>query len=163
MRTIYRNFEEMVGSGLLLAICAIAIIKVTSRYVLKSPTSWAEEVITYLFVWLTFIGASLALKKHQHFAIDIVVEKLPDKISNLLRLISTILVIIFSIVVLWYGAFLTIAGWHIVTPATEIPRSIPYAAVPFGGLLMLIRSIEDLIRQIKGLTNKTVAIDKGGE
>ena len=106
MRTFYRNFEEIVGSTLLLAICAIAVIKVTSRYVLNSPTSWAEEVITYLFVWLTFVGASLALKMHQHFAIDIVVEKLPGKISNLLRLISTILVI------LLFGAIMgAIAGF----------------------------------------------------
>ena len=151
IRKICRNFEEILGVLLLTSICVVAVVKVASRYLFRNPSSWAEEVATYLFVWMTFVGASLALKKHEHFAIEILVDKLPERAAACMRLVSALLVVIFSMIVVWYGAKLTVHGWHAVTPATEIPRSIPYAAVPFGGLLMLVRSMEYFIRQIAGL------------
>ena len=145
----FKNIEEILGIFLLLAICVVAVIKVASRYLFNDPSSWAEEVCTYLFVWMSFIGAALALKKHEHFAIELLVEKLNVKVAGIVKILTTAIVIIFCGIVIWYGTKLTINGWHVVTPATEIPRSFPYAAIPFGGLLMLIRSIEYFIELIR--------------
>ena len=149
LRYFCRNIEEILSIFLLFSICVVAVIKVASRYLFKDPSSWAEEVCTYLFVWMSFVGAALALKAHEHFAIEILVDKLNVKAAGAVRILTTILVIVFSCIVIWYGLKLTINGWHVVTPAMEIPRSIPYAAVPFGGILMLIRSIEYFIELIR--------------
>ncbi len=153
LKYCFRNLEEILGVFLLSSICVVAVIKVASRYLFKDPSSWAEEICTYLFVWMSFVGAALALKQHQHFAIEIVVDKLNVKVRGVVKGLSTVLVIVFSCILIWYGATLTAGGWNVVTPATEIPRSIPYAAVPFGGLLMLIRSIEYLIELIRDYGN----------
>ena len=144
-----RNIEEILGVFLLSAICVVAVVKVASRYLLGDPSSWAEEVCTYIFVWMSFVGAALALKKHEHFAIEMLVDQFSLKVAGIVRLLTTFLVIVFSCIVVWYGSVLTINGWDAVTPATEIPRSIPYAAVPFGGALMMIRSIEYFIKLIR--------------
>jgi C4-dicarboxylate transporter DctQ subunit len=149
IKYFFRNIEEILGLILLFAICIVAVIKVASRYLFRDPSSWAEEICTYLFVWMSFVGAALALKKHEHFAIEILVDKLNVKTAGTTRILTTFFVIVFSCIVIWYGLRLTMNGWHVVTPATEIPRSIPYAAVPFGGILMLIRSIEYLIELIR--------------
>lgn len=99
-----------------------------------------------MFVWLTFIGASLALKTGDHFAVDIIAEKLPGRIGLAVKLISCLLVTTFAVLMVWFGWRLLLIGRHSVTPAMEIPNAIPYSAIFFGGILMLIRSVELLIK-----------------
>ena len=36
-----------------------------------------EEVSRWLFVWLTFLGAIVALKEHGHLGTDMLVSRLP--------------------------------------------------------------------------------------
>ena len=158
IRKALDNLEEILGSALLLAVCVAAVIRVCSRYahllgdnalsrVIGSAGSWSVELSTYLFVWMTFVGASLALKKHEHFAIEFFVEKLPPKPAQAVQRFSLALVVVFSIILIWFGGVQVVKGWNTVTPVLEIPRSVPYAAVPFGGVLMLIRSLQALFER----------------
>ena len=146
---VYRNFEEILGSVLLIAMCLVAVNQVASRYCFSSPFSWTEEVCTILFVWITFIGASLALKSSEHFAVEVIVDKLPARLRVPLKFLSCILVILFSAMILWFGIRFAGKGIDSITPALEIPRAVPYAAVPVGGLLMLIRGIELTVKLIQ--------------
>ena len=146
VKKIYHNLEEIISCILLVGMCLVAVLQVASRYILREPFSWTEELCTIMFVWLTFIGASLALKTSEHFAVEIIVEKLPGKIGLVVKLISCLLVIVFGILIFWFGLRFAINGWSSITPALEIHRTFPYAAIPAGGLLMLIRAVELLIK-----------------
>lgn len=154
IKKIYNNFEEIIGSVFLVAICLVATVQVSSRYLFERPFSWTEELATHLFVYLTFIGASLALKKNDHFAVEILLDRFPKKIREVIKLSIPILVFISSAVVLWYGCRMVIRGWHIKTPALEIRSAIPYAAIPLGGFLMMIRSAEMFFKEVKTLKVK---------
>ena len=37
----------------------------------------SEEVSRWLFIWMTFLGAVLALHEHGHLGVDMVVQALP--------------------------------------------------------------------------------------
>jgi TRAP-type C4-dicarboxylate transport system permease small subunit len=151
IRSIYQNLEEILGCILLAATGLVATIQVASRYILERPFSWTEELATCLFVYLAFIGAALALKKKEHFALETLIERLPDKLKRGVHLLCSILILLCSAIVFWFGCRLTAQGWNVTTPALEIPSSIPYAAVPLGGLLMTLRAFESLIEQWKTL------------
>ncbi|MHC4122856.1 MAG: TRAP transporter small permease [Planctomycetota bacterium] len=148
-RKIFNNIEEILCSFLLVAMCIVAILQVISRYMFRNPFSWTEELCTIMFVWLVFVGASLALKTGGHFAIEIIVEKLPRRFSVPVNILSCLLVIVFSVMLIWFGFRLAVVGLGSITPALEIPRTYPYAAVGIGGVLMLIRSFENLLGLIK--------------
>ena len=149
IRKLFTNFEEIIGSLLLVAICLIATLQVASRYIFSRPFSWTEELGTYLFVYLAFVGASLALKKNEHFAVEILLDKFPLKIRSWMLIVIGLLVLLCSGIIFWYGCRLMIHGLHVKTPALEISSAIPYAAVPFGGFLMMIRTVEMIIREIQ--------------
>jgi TRAP-type C4-dicarboxylate transport system permease small subunit len=100
---------------------------------------------------MTFVGASLALKKNEHFAIEFAVEKLPGRAAGIATRISQLLVVVFSLLLIGFGGVQMWHGWNTVTPVLEIPRSVPYAAVPFGGVLMLVRSLEALLRPLPAI------------
>jgi len=144
----YRNFEEITGSVLLVVVCILAAVQVVSRYVFENPFSWTEELATYLFVYLSFIGASLALKKNEHFAMEILCEKLPETLRSFTKIFVRILIFLCCAIIFWYGCRLTINAWNVKTPALEISYSVPYAAVPLGGILMMLRSLEALVKDL---------------
>jgi TRAP-type C4-dicarboxylate transport system permease small subunit len=146
MRTLRAHFEEIAGGVLLVAMCLIGAIQVVSRYVLTSPLAWTEELATVLFAWLAFIGASLALKKNEHFAIDVLVKLLPAPTQKAALAVRHFAVLLFCMLLIFYGIKLVLMNWHVLTPMLEVSRGWAYLSLPFGGLLMLVRSIEMILR-----------------
>jgi len=49
---------------------------------------WTEEVSRILFIWITFVGAYIALKMHSHISVETFFKrftpKTQEKISNIL-------------------------------------------------------------------------------
>ena len=149
MRRIYANIEEYLSIGLVGALCVVVTLQVFFRLVIRAPLSWSEEMATILFIWITLIGSSLALKRGEHFAVEILHRKLRPADKRIAGIIVGALLIIFSLLMLWEGGGLAWRNLDVVTPAMEIPRAVPYAAMPAGGFLMLLRSIEILFRNAR--------------
>ena len=135
MRALYRHLEEIHGSLLLVGICAVTIAQVASRYLMESPLAWTEELATMLFAWLVFIGAALALKRGEHFALDLFVDLLPALPRRLARLAGIVAVGAFCLLITGYGFVLARDSWTVDTAVLEIPRTWLYASVPCGGRL----------------------------
>jgi TRAP-type transport system small permease protein len=148
-RFLRGNVEEGLCILLVTGLCAVITLQVFFRLVLRDPLSWSEELSTIIFIWTTMIGASLALKRGEHFAVELLHGRLKAADRRIAGGIVGTLLIIFSLILIWEGAGLTIRNIDVVTPAMEISRSFAYAAVPVGGLFMLVRSIEILIGNIR--------------
>jgi len=152
-----QHFEAVLGSILLLGVCGITLFNVISRYVFNQPLSWAEEFGSTLFVWLIMLGAALALKERQHFAVELIVDRLPAGWRKSCVLFANACALIASLLVLGYGLQYASWGLEAVTPAMEIPRVWAYAAVPFGGLLLSVRALQNLIHDLRNSTNGEVS------
>ena len=57
---------EFVGAMLVLAETCILFAGVVSRYVFDSPIIWTDELATFLFLWLSMIGAVVAVRRDGH-------------------------------------------------------------------------------------------------
>ena len=66
---------------LLAAMLAVMVLlvfgNVVLRYALNSGITVSEEVSRWLFVWMTFLGAIVALKDRAHLGTDMLVSRLP--------------------------------------------------------------------------------------
>ncbi len=140
-RKLYDHFEEITGGTLLIVLCLVATLQVVGRYVFSSPLAWTEELATIVFAWLVFIGCALALKKREHFVIEVFVDLLPDASQRLVRRLALALVLLVAGGLVFFGIRLCIFNAHVRTPVLEISRAWIYAAVPVGGLLMLLRCL----------------------
>jgi C4-dicarboxylate transporter DctQ subunit len=146
IRRLLDNLEEVVAAVLVAAICIIVGMEVVLRYILTRPLSWTEELSTILFVWITMLGSSIALKRGEHFAVELVRVHLGPTGQRALRSLTLVLVIVFCGVLIYYGSLFTWRGRIGHTPAMELSRIFPYAAIPVGGALMLVRSLQMLAR-----------------
>jgi len=135
---------------------AVVILQVVFRYIVKGSLPWSEELSRYLMVWITFVGASIGVKRGAHVGIEALVLVLPPKTQTIAKYVGIIISIIFCIVVL--GASLGILKRQIVShqisPAMRIPMWWAYAAIPAGTFLMTVRFIQTLLKS-KAIKAKT--------
>jgi len=67
-----------------IALCLAAMVvlvfsNVVLRYVFNSGIATSEELSRWLLVWLTFLGAIVALRQHAHLGVDTLVRALPPR------------------------------------------------------------------------------------
>jgi hypothetical protein len=60
LKKLWDHFEELVGAVMLMIMVSIAFINVVTRYFIKYPLSFTEEIEVNLFVWLVMLGTSMA-------------------------------------------------------------------------------------------------------
>ncbi len=70
-----RLLEWTIGIALA-AMVVLVFGNVVLRYAFNSGITVSEEVSRWLFVWLTFLGAVVALKEHAHLGTDVLVSRL---------------------------------------------------------------------------------------
>lgn len=49
----------------------LMVIQVFCRYIFDWPLAWAEELIRYIYLGVSFTGASIAVRENSHICIDI--------------------------------------------------------------------------------------------
>lgn len=119
--------------GLMMAVMFVLVFtNVVTRYGFGFSIAWAEEVASFLMIWVTFLGAGLALREGRHVAIDLLQDRLPERARRALRLALALVILAFLALLAWLGVQFVLFGWRSVTFVTQIPRGIPYLAVPLG-------------------------------
>jgi TRAP-type transport system small permease protein len=73
----YCRLLEIVIALLLAVMVVLVFGNVVLRYGFNSGITVSEELSRWAFVWLTFLGAIVALKEHGHLGSDMLVGHLP--------------------------------------------------------------------------------------
>ena len=124
-----------VSIGLLAVIFVVMVLQVSCRYVLGSPLVWSEEVARYLYIWVCFLGAPIALRRGNHIAITLFVDWLPAK---LIRGIAIFWLVELAI----QGAILAVRSHTLIAITIPVPWSLIYLVVPISAVLMMLETVE---------------------
>ena len=60
----------------------LLLIQVFCRYLFEMPLAWAEEMVRYTYIAVSFLGAAVALRERTHISIDILPSILENKIKD---------------------------------------------------------------------------------
>ncbi|MCL1874692.1 MAG: TRAP transporter small permease [Synergistaceae bacterium] len=148
VKKLLNNFEEFVVVPLVAVMATVIIVQVFCRYVLKESLSWSEELARYLMVWVTFVGASIGVKRGAHVGVEMLVANLPKNVQVIVKYLGLIISIIFCVVVFVasIGLIQRLIMNNQISPAMRIPMWWAYAAVPAGAFLMTVRFIQILLK-----------------
>lgn len=118
--------------------------QVATRFLLRNPSSYTEEVARYLLIWVGLLGASYAAGKRIHLSIDLLPEKLEGRRRHLLLLFVEACIFCFALLVLVIGGSslvrLTLSLGQ-TSAALQVPLGYVYLVLPLSGLLMVFFSI----------------------
>lgn len=77
MRKIIDKVIEVLCT-IIMGVMVVAVCwQVFTRFVLKNPSTVTEEMLRYLLVWTTMVGAAYAYGRRKHLSIGVVAKKLP--------------------------------------------------------------------------------------
>jgi len=124
--------------GMLAAMAGIIFTNVALRYLTDQSIEWAEEVARHLMIWLTFIGAGPVLRYGGHIAVDNLQDALPKPAAVALRGVIALLLLGLFGFMIWYGTLYMLRAQYQTTAATQISFAWIYAAMPVGGLLLVV-------------------------
>lgn len=131
--------------------------QVFTRKVMNNPSKWTEETAIFLLIWVSLLGAAVAMNRGAHLGIDYFTGKL--SIKN--RVITEVFV--FAVVALFSVYVMVIGGYDLVVTTIKMDQRSPvwgmqmgyvYLAVPISGLFMTFYSIIGLVERISELKKK---------
>jgi TRAP-type transport system small permease protein len=139
-RFIVRANQLLIGV-MMLAMFVLVFINVLGRYGIGKSWAAAEEISTFLMIWVTYLSAGLALREGRHAAIDMFQDKLPIGLRRPLRALLGVVILAFFGVLAWLGIRMSIFGWSQETIATQMPTGIPYLAIPLGSIMFCLHLV----------------------
>ena len=152
------DFYYRLLTWLLVATVAILIVPVTlqiiSRYTQLIPSYiWTEEMARFLFIWMVMLGAMIGIREGTHFEVDVWPELSPRP-NALLRIVSSVFVLAFALVFVWYGIKFVQFGWDQNSELAELPMTYIFLAWPITGITWLIFLGDAFVANFRVLTGR---------
>ena len=127
----------------------ITTFTVFTRYVLNFVPSWSEEIPRYLLVWITYLGAGLAIKFKEHISLDVFFNLMPSRARKAGHLILNGLAAIVAVVMVVYGIGLVKHFGDDLMESIPVTNFWLYLAMPVSGVLMLLYLLQDTWKRIR--------------
>lgn len=136
-------------AGLCLAIMVVLVFgNVVLRYTFNSGITISEELSRWLFVWLTFMGAVVALREHGHLGVDALVSRLPTLGKKICLLVAQVAMLYVSWLLLTGSWSQTVINWETEAPVTGASVGIFYASGVLMGASAIAILLRDLLRTL---------------
>ncbi len=97
----YFKALEVVLVVCLAAMCVMVFSNVVLRHFFNSGINVSEELSRFMFIWMTFIGATLAMRDGGHLGMDMVVRKLSGRVQLVVVLLGQSVIFGCCVILLW--------------------------------------------------------------
>ena len=151
---------------ILLAIIALTMAEVVSRYVLRNPLILSDELGGYALVAISCLGLAYCAMERGHIRITFIVERLDPRTAGWIRLATLTLGLVFLAVAAW-------VSWQFLADSftrdmrsnslLRTPLKWPQMALPVGFTLFAVVMLAQLIRAIAELRAGRPADQFGAE
>ena len=146
----YFSFLQIVLTMLMGILIIPVTMQIFSRYSDIIPRYiWTEELSRFCFIWITLVGAMIALRKNEHFAVDL----LPPPKTNKGKAISLMFV---DLMAFGMAVIFVVWGWPLIkfgllqtSEMAELPMVLIYMAWPITGITWMLFLSERVVDHIK--------------
>jgi TRAP-type C4-dicarboxylate transport system permease small subunit len=136
------DLSRAIVALLVMALGLVMGLQILNRYLLKLGLPWTQEVALLCLTWITFLGASVAVRRHAHFAVTMLLDVLGERARRALRLAIYLLMSVLAGVFLIYGIQFAEMGLGRLSSAMEIRMIWFYTAIPISAALMILYLVE---------------------
>jgi TRAP-type transport system small permease protein len=134
-----------------LALMVILVFgNVVLRYGFNLGITVSEEVSRWLFVWLTFLGAIVALREHGHLGVDTLVKRLPPAGKKVCLIVSQALMLFATWLFLQGSWEQTKINFGVAAPASGLSVAWFYGVGLVFGVSAGLIILHDLYRVVTG-------------
>ena len=158
MKTLRHGIDALLGH----VICALmgamvlnVLWQVFTRFILRNPSSFTEELARYMMIWVGLLGSAYATGRKSHLALDLLTARLQGGRKRASEIFIQSCVLVFALAVMVGG------GGRLVwiqlslgqqSAALQLKLGYVYLAVPLAGALIAFYCVIFLIEAVRGET-----------
>jgi len=145
------SFEEYGVIAALGAMTVLYSLSILSRYVIKISMPWTDEIVMFLFIWVTFLGTSIGAKRGSHLGVSILQNSLPKKWQKVVAVVITLCCVFTCAVLAWQGMRMVHLQFRMGQRSSQLGVPIFWVglAIPVGLTLSLVRFIQVLFGKLR--------------
>lgn len=159
---IIKKVEFVILALMLGVIVAATFLQVIGRYTPLPFSSVFEELSTFLFVWMSMIGAGACVRDGSHMSMDFLVSFLPENKKIYSKLLNDLVAIFVGVIIVYCSTLLIpkLQRTGMLSAAMQLPLWINNLAAPTGAALVAFWGVHNVILDIYSIvTGKPL---KGG-
>jgi TRAP-type C4-dicarboxylate transport system permease small subunit len=140
---------QKIVTAIFIVMTVLYFIQIAARYLFNTGISWSEELVVFLMVWLTYLGATVLAKEDGHISMTILEDVFPAS-KKFLNFLKYVAMIVYCALVSWFSVSALQVAKLQVSTAMQIPMNIIYLAIPLSMILMILHiliRIYDLFRK----------------
>ena len=139
---------ETAVAGIAMGVLLLAVfVDVFFRGVIRYPILWMQEASMFSFMWLTFMGAAVAVRRNSHYRIDLIAGMLKSpKAIALVHWTVLLLSLVFAVIMAYQGMGFAEMGLKRVSRPSGVPLIIAFSALPLCGFSMCCFLIERFLK-----------------
>lgn len=141
------------GTALVVSIF-LAVINAVMRYTLSHTISGSDALITLCFAYTVYVGSAAALKRGQHYGVDVLVSRFSEKTREIVQVVLDVLVVVIMCFGFWLSVQLTIKAGTKTFEGLRLPYTIYDMSAVIGFGYSVIYALEFLVNDIKKLRRK---------
>lgn len=146
---LLRRADEALSVLLGVALFAVLIWQVVTRYLLGDPSAYTEEAARYLYVGVVFFGAAAAVGDRSHIGMPFLVERLSPGPRLAVSLLTQALTLAFCAAIILWGWRAAAREWDLPSMAMEIPTGLVLAIIPAAATIMAIRTLACMAEDVR--------------
>ncbi len=146
-----QNLTKWIDSVLrqfLIALMALLVLTVSwqvfTRFILRDPSSFTEELARFLLIWIGLLGAAYALRTKAHLGIDILLQRSVGTQKKVVEVVVYGFIILFAFFIMILGGYRLVyitLKLNQLSAAMGIKMGYIYLVLPISGVLMIYYSI----------------------
>lgn len=157
LRSSLDRVLEAAMAALFGLMVVLGTYQILTRYLFNRPSTVSEELLTYLFGWLSLLASAYMFGKRGHMRMGFLADRAGDRGKRTLETISQVLALGFAAVIMVYGGVkITSLTMSQRTASLGIPMGYVYSIVPVAGLLIFVYSAMNLAEMRDGEEKEAV-------
>jgi len=147
LRTIAKIFE-WIGIVLTAGCASLSIITVLLRYLFNIAFVQTEELITFLFIGIVFLGAIPVMQRGEHVCVTLIQDSVPAKARRVIEILVDIIVTGLQVFLVIVSIRWISKTYMMKTPGLRISTAFVYCVIPIGAFFTGLYSFFDIVKKL---------------
>lgn len=151
LRNVLDTVLKVLAGGSLLAMTVLTAYQVFTRYILSAPSTWSEELVSYLFAWSTLFGAAIVTGERGHMNIPILVDAFPAPVRKAFYVFAEVVAFLFAAAILVFGGIqVSSLAMGQMTSSLGVAVGLFYWVMPLCGVVMVLYTVLNVVGILRG-------------
>lgn len=145
------KIEKFVACVCVSIMAVLVFANVIARYVFSNSLAVSDEMSTYLFVLMSFMGTAIAARRKAHLGLSIVTDRVGPRARLMIGMVMYGISALFCLLIVIFGVQMVISQYRLgqETATMQWPEWIYGSFVPVGAAFSMVAFLEGIGDMVK--------------